>query len=165
MSHNVIQCSFQAGAIRKRRGIVQRQANGSALLVPVRLAGSGKVNGQPLPSAVLHKMEAAFNATFSDIRVHVGPEAGAIGAVAFARGSDLYFAPGQYDPYSMRGQQLLGHELAHVVQQRAGRVRNPFGAGVAVVEDRELEDEADQMGRAAANGLAAHPRLRRKRWP
>lgn len=44
----------------------------------------------------------------------------------------------------------MGHELAHVVQQRAGRVRNPLGSGLAVVQDRALEAEAERMGQRAA---------------
>jgi hypothetical protein len=44
----------------------------------------------------------------------------------------------------------LGHELAHVVQQRAGRVRNPFGDGVAIVQDRTMEAEAQLRGQQAA---------------
>ena len=96
-------------------------------------------------------MEAFFNTSFADVRVHVGPEAPSIGALAFTHGTDLYFAPGQYNPQSPQGQQLLGHELTHVVQQRAGRVRNPLGTGVAVVQDPALEAEADRMGLRAAS--------------
>jgi ribosomal protein S18 acetylase RimI-like enzyme len=55
---------------------------------------------------------------------------------------------------------LLGHELAHVVQQRAGRVRNPLGSGLAVVQDHALEAEADRLGRhAAAHRVAAQPKM------
>ena len=68
-------------------------------------------------------MESALGANFSDVRIHVGPEASAIGAIAFTWGSDIHFAPGQYNPHTPHGQSLLGHELTHVVQQRAGRWR------------------------------------------
>ncbi|HEX7841154.1 MAG TPA: DUF4157 domain-containing protein, partial [Kofleriaceae bacterium] len=67
-------------------------------------------------------MEIAFAADFSNVRVHEGAQATAIGALAYAQGTDLHFAPGQYQPHSPRGQELLGHELAHVVQQTQGRV-------------------------------------------
>lgn len=96
-------------------------------------------------------MESFFNTSFADVRVHVGAQASSIGALAFTHGSNLYFAPGQYNPGTPQGQQLLGHELTHVVQQRAGRVRNPFGSGVAVVQDRGMEAEADRMGMLAAS--------------
>jgi len=110
--------------------------------------------GWPLPRDVQAKMEGALGASFADVRIHVGPEASSIGAVAFTWGSDIYFAAGQYNPHTPHGQFLLGHELQHVVQQRAGRVANPFGSGVAVVQDHALEAEADRIGRMAANWKA-----------
>ena len=105
---------------------------------------------QLLPEPIQKKMESFFNTSFADVRVHVGNEAPSIGALAFTHRTDLYFAPGQYNPQSNHGQQLLGHELTHVLQQRAGRVRNPLGAGVAVVQDPALEAEAERMGLRAA---------------
>jgi hypothetical protein len=115
---------------------------------PVSLAPNS--GGWPLPRDLQAKMERALGASFSDVRVHVGPQAAAIGAVAFTWGSNIHFAPGQYNPHTSQGQILLGHELVHVVQQRAGRVTNPFGDGVAVVQDDHLEAEADRLGRQAA---------------
>jgi hypothetical protein len=109
-----------------------------------------KSGGQPLPSEVRTKMEAAFGADFSDVRVHVGHEASRIGAIAYTWGSNIHFAPGHYNPHTLQGQKVLGHELWHVVQQKAGRVKNPFGSGVAVVQDHSLEAEADRMGLKAA---------------
>ncbi|MCG8607477.1 DUF4157 domain-containing protein, partial [bacterium] len=106
--------------------------------------------GQPLPDEVKTKMEIALGADFSNVRVHVGQQAPSIGALAYTRGSDIYFAPGQYNPQTYYGQQFLGHELTHVLQQRAGRVRNPFGFGVAVVQDLGLEAEHEHMGMRTA---------------
>jgi hypothetical protein len=117
-----------------------------AFQVPLRQ----KSGGLPLPSEVRTKMETAFSSDFSDVRVHVGHEASSLGAIAYTWGSNIHFAPGQYNPHTIQGQKLLGHELWHVVQQRAGRVRNPFGGGVAVVQDHALEAEADRMGVKAA---------------
>lgn len=117
-----------------------------------------KTGGWPLPRDVQAKMEAALGASFSDVRIHVGPEASAIGAIAFTWGSDIHFAPGYYNPHTPHGQSLLGHELTHVVQQRAGRVSNPFGSGVAVVQDHALEAEADRLGRLAAESRSPDAR-------
>lgn len=128
-------------------------AGGHAQALPpglVRMGGGGR----PLPDGVRQKMESFFKADFADVRVHVGAEAPAIGALAFTLGTNLYFAPGQYNPDTPHGQQLLGHELTHVLQQRAGRVRNPFGSGIAVVQDPLLEAEADRMGLRAASHAA-----------
>ena len=75
-----------------------------------------------------------------------------VGALAYAQGSDIHFAPGQYDPGSQSGQELLGHELTHVVQQRQGEVKPTTQVnGVAVNDDPGLENEADQMGKKAAH--------------
>jgi hypothetical protein len=60
-------------------------------------------------------------------------------------GETLYFAPGRYESTTRQGMALLGHELTHVVQQRSGRVVNPYGRGIAIVQDPELEAEADVM--------------------
>lgn len=115
-----------------------------------RVSLQPKTGGQPLPSEVRSKMEAAFGADFSDVRVHVGHEASRIGAIAYTWGSNIHFAPGHYNPHTLQGQKVLGHELWHVVQQKSGRVKNPFGGGVAVVQDHALEAEADRMGEKAA---------------
>jgi len=118
-------------------------------------------DGKPLPQTVLAKMEAALGADFSAVRVHVGPQAARIGALAFTTGNDLYFAPGQYQPDNVRGQQLIGHELVHVIQQRQGRVRAP-GSGTFVVNDRALEAEADRLGiMAAAHRAVVQPKFSR----
>jgi hypothetical protein len=102
-------------AVPGRGGPVQPKGAGDAFPLPpgFRLRTGG---GQPLPPAVQAHMEGVFGAVFGDVRVHVGNEAPAIGALAFTHGSDVYFAPGQYQPHTAHGLKLLGHELTHVVQ-------------------------------------------------
>jgi hypothetical protein len=138
----VIQAYFAAGA-----GVVQARGR----VAPLDAGGLqlGASVGRPLPSALRAKMEAFFHADFSDVRIHQGPQAQSIGAHAFTMGSGIWFAPGRYAPDTRHGQQLIGHELAHVVQQRAGRVRSP-GPGLVVVNDAALEAEADRLGAMAA---------------
>jgi ribosomal protein S18 acetylase RimI-like enzyme len=138
--------AIQARWVGNSATTIQRRPGTEAFQVDLR----PKSGGWPLPRDVQAKMEAALGANFSDVRIHVGQEASAIGAIAFTWGSDIHFAPGQYNPHTPHGQSLLGHELTHVVQQRAGRVANPFGSGVAVVQDHALEAEADRLGHAAA---------------
>jgi GNAT superfamily N-acetyltransferase len=138
--------SSAAGRILQRKAKTQLRPGTDAFPVDLR----PKSGGWPLPRDVQQKMERSLGASFSDVRIHVGPEAASIGAIAFTWGSDIHFAPGQYNPHTPHGQFLLGHELTHVVQQRAGRVSNPFGSGVAVVQDHALEAEADRSGRMAA---------------
>lgn len=109
--------------------------------------------GRALPDGVRAQMEATLGADFSAVRVHVGPQAGRIGALAFTTGTDIYFAPGQYQPDSVAGRQLIGHELTHVVQQRQGRVSGQPGA-LTVVQDRALEAEADRNAQRVAQSAA-----------
>jgi hypothetical protein len=99
--------------------------------------------GKPLPATVQRAMAARFGgADFAAVRVHEGPEAPSLGALALTAGDHLYFAPGQYQPETASGRALLGKQLAYVLQQREGRVKNPFGSGIAVVQDPALEAEA-----------------------
>lgn len=133
-----------------RRRVTDEEVHDGA--VPVRPAGPGAA----LPEAVRTKMERSFATDFSGVRVHVGAEARNIGAVAFARGSDLHFAPGSYRPDTVPGQTVIGHELAHTVQQAEGRVRRTIQAkGVGINDSDALEREADRMGARAARGLPA----------
>ena len=106
-------------------------------------------SGEHLPAQVKSQMEASLGADFSDVKVHQGQDAPDLGAVAFAQGNDVHFAPGEYDPHTPGGQALLGHELTHVVQQREGRVAQPNGDS-PINDDAALEAEADKRGAAAA---------------
>jgi hypothetical protein len=77
--------------------------------------------GAALDEGVRRSMESAFGADFSAVRVH--DDSGAhdlsqkIQAKAFTTGSDIFFGKGEYQPGSSGGQELLAHELTHVVQQ------------------------------------------------
>jgi hypothetical protein len=144
---NLWTMKLTAGIHPSGEAIQRKGGNGvEAFRVPMR----PKAGGLPLPSEVRSKMETAFSADFSDVRVHVGHEATRLGAIAYTWGTNIHFAPGQYNPHTLQGQKLLGHELWHVLQQKQGRVKNPFGGGVAVVQDHALEAEADRMGIKAA---------------
>jgi hypothetical protein len=125
---------------------VQAHASGQLGTVALRAASGGTA----LPAPVRAKMERAMGADFGAVRVHLDGQAEELGANAFAHGDDLHFASGTYDPDSERGQALIGHELAHVLQQREGRVSGGAGDGAAVVQDAGLEAEADRRGLEAA---------------
>jgi len=143
------------GASPSRETIQRKGGHGvEAFQVPLRQ----KAGGFPLPTDVRAKMENALGGDFSDVRVHIGHEATSLGAIAYTWGTNIHFAPGQYNPHTIQGQKLLGHELWHVLQQKSGRVKNPFGGGVAVVQDHALEAEADRMGIKAAMSTVAPTR-------
>jgi hypothetical protein len=111
--------------------------------------------GRQLEPRIRQTMESFFQANFSEVRVHEGPAAQGLGALAFTMGENLHFAPGLYDPTRLEGVELLAHELTHVVQQREGRVANPYRSGVAIVQDPGLETEADSMGRWIAEEIGS----------
>ena len=130
---------------------VQRKAAAAAAEHAPSRPASG--SGYPLPEDVRAKMEGSFGTDFSAVRLHEGPHVRSMGALAYTQGTDIHFAPAQRDSGSQRGQELLGHELAHVVQQAEGRVSTTTQAkGLAINDDASLEKEADEMGAKAARG-------------
>lgn len=94
---------------------------------------------------IISKMEASFGMSLSDVKIHENSaDALKNNALAFTKGNNIFFAPGQYNPTSKEGQKLLGHELTHVVQQKQGRVKptSKLNNGVIVNYNPEgsLED-------------------------
>jgi hypothetical protein len=79
---------------------VQRKERGAPAAFPLLPTGGA---GRPLDASVRAKMEAAFGADFSAVRIYEGPEAASIGALAVTRGHDIFFAPGRYQPDSKPG--------------------------------------------------------------
>ncbi len=78
--------------------------------------------GDSLPAASKRFFEPRFGTRFTDTRIHDSPSAhrlaSGLGARAFTTGNDVFFGDGEYQPDTAAGQQLLAHELTHVVQQR-----------------------------------------------
>jgi uncharacterized protein DUF4157 len=78
--------------------------------------------GQALDAPTLHFMESRFGQDFGHVRVHTDENAGAsaqtLGAAAYTVGQHIMFGSGWYAPSTSKGQHVLAHELAHVVQQR-----------------------------------------------
>jgi hypothetical protein len=89
--------------------------------------------GAPLPDATRAAMEDKLGHDMGAVRVHTDARAAdtaeALGARAVTAGEDVFLNRGQYAPETPVGRQLLGHELAHVVQQRnAAAATPPAGA-------------------------------------
>ncbi len=80
-----------------------------------------KGSGQNIPETTRNFLEPRFGQDFSDVRIHTGTESDNLNnnlqAKAFTTGSDIFFRDGDYNPNSSDGQELLAHELTHVVQQ------------------------------------------------
>ncbi|MFO0749884.1 MAG: DUF4157 domain-containing protein [Myxococcota bacterium] len=135
------------------RHVGQAKANAGGLTSTEIAESTQSSGGERIPDSVRGNFEQAFGQSFNDVRIHRGSsQAVGIGATAFARGTDIHFAPGRFDPGSQQGLATLGHELTHIVQQRAGRVAVPQGMGTHINVDRSLEAEADLLGSRAARG-------------
>ncbi len=131
--------------------------------IPVRLIPSiGKTKSYPenrisekLPEEVQTKMENSFSQDFSNVNIHKdSSSAQDIHAKAYAQGNDIHFAPGEYDPSSKAGHELIGHELTHVVQQKQGKVNSSTinRKSLAITQETEFEKEADEAGKLASEG-------------
>lgn len=123
----------------RARGTKDKEVSRSEML---HLSGAGAP--QPMSPALREKFEPGFSADFSNIRISRGHIPEEMGVQAVAQGTDILLD-------SRAGMDVLGHELAHVVQQAQGRV----AGGYPVVENAALEHEADVMGQRVASGLEA----------
>lgn len=142
------------GAIQ--RLLVQRSATGpteldDALAVRINRARS---SGRSLDAQVQREMGEKMQADFGRVRVHTGEEAHALNqqlsARAFTTGQDIFFRNEEYNPLSNRGQELIAHELTHVLQQGSGAV--PAGGRMAVnAPGDRFEQEADAVARSISS--------------
>jgi hypothetical protein len=113
--------------------------------------------GRPLDSSIQTRMGEALETDLSQVQVHTSPEADSLnqnlGARAFTTGRDVFFREGAYDPHSSAGQELITHELAHVVQQGSGAVGGSGRMTVNAPGDA-FEQAADATAKAVTNAQA-----------
>ncbi|MDF1604187.1 DUF4157 domain-containing protein [Nocardioides sp. YIM 152315] len=145
------------GIAVRRRGADTRDPLGGAPMTQDLSATLARRSGggRPLPADIASSFGEAFGTDLSGVRVHDDGEADGIArsvqSVAFTHGDDLYFTHGSYSPGG--DDHVLAHELAHVVQQRAGRHTSPATAGTIGRADDPAEAEADRMAGEALSGL------------
>jgi|GEM_PF-3574113 len=135
----------------------------SALGGAPAMAGAGVVQMKPISepdrvapvagseASIRGALEKKSSVSLDDVSVHYNsPKPAEIGALAYARGTDVFMGPGQ--------EKYLGHELTHVVQQKQGLVRSTGSVGgMPVNESPALEAAADHMQVSAAPMAAAAP--------
>lgn len=120
---------------------------------PTSVPGKRTLTGR-LPRRLAARASAALGHDLSRVTVHEDGAAERLGVRAFASGDALHFAAGAYRPDTAAGVALIGHELAHVAQQREGRVAvEAVRAGMSINADPALERAADQAGAALAGGF------------
>lgn len=126
---------------------VERKTPSPSLAVQAGAGVAGRTNavihdalgrGEALPVSTRRFFEPRFGHDFSDVRVHHDAAAAEasrdVDALAFTYGRDIFFAAGRYAPGRADGDELLAHELAHVVQQASapGPIRR-----IVAVEDHD----------------------------
>ena len=122
---------IQMQTYQNRRKAPDRAAPPAQEAAPSRsellhLSGAGAP--QPMSPQLREKFEPGFGADFANIRISRGHIPEELGVQAVAQGTDILLDEGA-------GMDVLGHELAHVVQQAQGRVEGGF----PVVENAALE--------------------------
>jgi hypothetical protein len=113
---------------------------------------SARGSGQSLDANLQRSMGQAMGADFSGVKVHTDSQSDqlnkSIQAKAFTTGQDVFFRQGAYEPSSQGGQELIAHELTHVVQQNGGAVQRSlwdylpsFGFGSKKTTEDKPEDK------------------------
>lgn len=113
--------------------------------------------GEPLGSGLGRQMGRQFGRDFSHVRVHTGDTAARsareLKAAAYAVGPRIVFAQGAYAPSTQRGQQLIAHELVHVVQQEShGRPSGRLISRPTDAAERQADAAVHRMSRGLTVG-------------
>jgi Domain of unknown function (DUF4157) len=132
------------------KSIHQRQEGMVAGEVSTDLASainSAKRGGQLLDPSLQQSMGKAMGSDISGVKVHTDTQADQLNrqiqAKAFTTGQDVFFRQGAYQPASREGQELIAHELTHVLQQRGdGRLKRVQRASVTVTTQQADEASA-----------------------
>ena len=131
------------------KSLVQRRENIGGGEASTDLESSiqrARGGGQALDTNLQAKMEQAMGADFSSVKVHTDSQSNqlneSIQAKAFTTGQDVFFRQGEYNPNSKSGQELIAHELTHVVQQKNDVSKKEANTGAEKIQgglsDRKL---------------------------
>lgn len=148
---------------------IQRKATNDIELskVPLIVHEVLKSPGQPLELETRNFMESRFKHDFSRVRVHTDAQAALsaqiVNASAYTVENEVVLSEGQYAPKTNKGQSLLAHELAHVIQQSRPNASSSWS------QDESLERSARQASFDVTNGAesvhvvgASQPKLARQ---
>jgi hypothetical protein len=144
-----------------QRLLAQRSGDGAFDLDDATASriNAARGGGQALDGAVQTQMSQSMGADFRGVRVHTGSEAHQLNeqlsAKAFTTGHDVFFRAGEYNPGSSSGQELIAHELTHVVQQGSGAVSGVGGAMRVNAPGDQFEQEADSVAKTVTSPASA----------
>ena len=96
------------------------------------------------PSADVNaKLAERFGVQMTGLKIYEDEGLSEMGPNAYARGNEIHFSRGKYNPYSPSGERLLMHEAAHIVQQGTHAV-----SGDGYMRSSQMEAQAENV----ANG-------------
>lgn len=131
------------------------QGGGEANTFLESAINSARGGGQPLEAGLQQSMGQAMGADFSGVRIHTDDQSDRLNqslqAKAFTTGQDVFFRQGEYNPGNRRGQELLAHELTHVVQQNGGAVQRTVKRSQA--GSPQLQEEGEWMKASLRPGM------------
>ncbi|WP_445632599.1 hypothetical protein NSTC745_04147 [Nostoc sp. DSM 114161] len=127
---------------------------------------SARGGGMPLDGGLQQSMGQAMGADFSGVKVHTDSQADqlnqSIQARAFTTGQDVFFREGEYKPGSRSGQELIAHELTHVVQQSytsvvQRMVLNLDASDPTITMAADIEKDRQQSSRGRSKSVSSEP--------
>ena len=127
-------CNLQRQEVSKpkiqTKKVIQSKAENEASNGLETTLKNTKGQGQTLPKETNLQMKQILGQDFSNVTIHTDNKSiqmnQELQSQAFTHGSDVYFNQGKYNPHSNDGQQLLAHELTHVVQQTGTAQKKPI---------------------------------------
>ncbi|EAY27954.1 eCIS core domain-containing protein [Microscilla marina] len=110
---------------------------------PIQRATQGTSSSQcsSTESQLKHNVSQLMGVDVTNTQVHYNSDKPTqLKAEAYAQGNEVHLAPGK--------ERHLGHELAHIGQQKQGRVKPTLQmkGGTSINDDPQLEQEADKIG-------------------
>ncbi len=110
--------------------------------------------GKALDTNTRASMDSHFGHDFSQVRVHTDAKAAgsseAVNARAYTVGNHIVFNTSEYKPGTLIGDALIGHELAHVIQQTE-KTSHAATESSTTLDNTSLEKAAD----SSAGGVIA----------
>ncbi|MEH1995937.1 eCIS core domain-containing protein [Nostoc sp.] len=130
-----------------RSPILQRMSSDGRIAATSDLEASinqARGGGQPMANNIRQPMEKAFGVDFSGVKVHTDAHSDqlnqSIQARAFTTGQNVFFRQGEYNPGSRGGQELIAHELTHVVQQNVEVVQRTKSSTQQTNEQQDVSE-------------------------
>ncbi len=147
---------FTSERVQRRQSSQTSSVQREATSVSDTVKAGTQSTGRSLDNGMLASMGSSFGFDFSGVRIF--DDANAAGAArdlqarAFTVGDQIVFGPGQFDPHSTQGQQLLTHELTHVVQNtRAGATGDVDDSATVSEPSDASEREAEHVAAQATS--------------